>query len=118
MAEQRFIRFKLPDETGKLVNVTLYASQFDDFAAGLLQVAASIPTPPGLTVDIPADINPAPISALDISPIAGSPDQARLAICVGPIALQLSVSVSDLLSALETLKSQTEPDPTSFHRPN
>jgi hypothetical protein len=116
MEEQRFIRFELPDETGKKVAIKLFVHQIRDLISGLLSAGAAFPEPPALTQEIPADPEPVKATAIGISPL--SEGDARLSISSGPIHLQFSVSLDALMQALEALKQQTEPGPTSPRRPN
>lgn len=117
MTEERFIRFELPDETGKTVAIKLFTPHLRQFLTEMLAHIATWPVPAALTQEILVDDHPIRPSFFGISPIEGT-DLARVSIGVGPIDLQLALSLSDLMQALETLNQMTEPDPTSSLRPN
>lgn len=117
MAEDRFIRFQLPDETGKMVWIKMYTPHLHQFLTQMLGHISTWPTPAALTQEVAAEPDPIHLSFFGVSPIEGT-DLARVSIAVGPIVLQLAVSLAVLFQTLDALNQTTEPDPTSSHRPH
>lgn len=120
MADKKDLVFKLqfPGPDGKPIPVQFGVEALRNLVTQILHTLASVPQPPMLEFVAPADRHPIKATGLGIGPIEGDENTARVSIVVGPTDLQFAIPLFDLMEALKLLQAQTEPDPTSLHRPN
>jgi hypothetical protein len=120
MTDKKDLIFKLefPGSDGKPIPVQFGVEALRNLITQILHTLASVPQPPMLEFAAPADRHPIKAIGLGIAPLAGDETAARVSIVIGPTDLQFAIPLFDLMQALEHLKSLTEPDLTSSHRPN
>ncbi len=118
MADDLIFNLALTGSDGKKIPFSFTKDGLRDLIVQMLSIAATAPSPPNLERQIVLDDTPIPSNGFMITPYEGDPTGGHVSIGIGPINLQFGVSLDALLQAFETLKSATEPDPTSFHRLN
>lgn len=103
---------------GKKVPFRFTRAELRDLLTQILSVAAQAPLKPDLDRKLILDEHPIPANGFMVTRLADVPGGGHVSIGVGPIDLQFAVSLDVLMQALEVLKGESEPGPTSSHRPN
>lgn len=103
---------------GKKVHFQFTQEGLRDLAMMALRAASSVPIPTTLERTLTLEESPIPANWFMVTRLEGDPTGGHVSIGIGPIDLQFAVSLGVLMQALDDLKKATEPDPTSYRRPN
>jgi hypothetical protein len=99
-------------EDGKNIQAQTNPRDLAELIGGLLETCASAPMRQ-LTNEVPVTEQPIKVSAIGISPLPGSSNDAVLALAIGTLSLQFCIPVDHLHVALRKLEDETELDPNN-----
>ena len=118
MNDDLVFNLTITETDGKETPIQFNQAGLRNLIAQMLALASEAPLEPELERKLTLDDNPPTTNGFVVTSLKDNPDGAHVCIGIGPIDLQLAVSLPVLMQALETLKARTEADPASFHRPN